>query len=101
MSDPTFEPQTRVRRNGDVLNTDLDDETVMMDIDQGRYYGLNDTGTRIWALLEDPIEVRDLCGRLAAEFEVAPEHCEQDVVAFLRGLLDRGLLQVLTDETPG
>ena len=50
MPDPTLEPQMRVRRIDDVLDTDIDDQTVMMDIEQGRYFGLNDTGTRIWDL---------------------------------------------------
>ena len=99
MTDPTLEPQMRVRRIDDVLETDINDATVMMDIDQGRYFGLNDTGTRIWALLAQPIVIRDLCGQLAADFDVPPEQCEQEVLDFLGSLLTRGLLQVLTDES--
>jgi hypothetical protein len=99
MPDPTLTPQMRVRRIDDVLETDIDDETVMMDIDQGRYFGLNDTGTRIWALLAQPILVCDLCDQLAAEFNVPPEQCEQEVLDFLGGLSTRGLLQVVADET--
>ena len=100
MSDVNFESTTRVRRNEDVLDTGLDDETVMMDIDRGRYYGLNNTGTRIWPLLAEPIAVGDLVEQLAKEFAVPLEQCEEEVGGFLRGLQGRGLLQVLTDETP-
>ncbi len=98
MTDPTLEPQMRVRRIDDVLETDINDETVMMDIDQGRYFGLNDTGTRIWALLAQPIVIRDLCAQLAVEFDVPREQCEQEVFDFLGSMLTRGLLQVVTDE---
>ena len=70
MSDPNLNPQMRVRRIDDVLDTDIDNETVMMDIDQGRYFGLNKTGTRIWALLAEPIVIGDLCDQLTAEFNV-------------------------------
>jgi len=98
MTDPTLEPQMRVRRVDDVLETDINDETVMMDIDQGRYFGLNDTGTRIWALLAQPVLIRNLCDQLVAEFEVPPEQCEKEVFEFLGNLLSRGLLQVVADE---
>jgi hypothetical protein len=99
MPDLTLTPDMRVRREDKVLNTDMDDETVMMDIQQGRYFGLNETGTRIWALLAEPTAISDLCDQLVAEFDVPPEHCERVVADFLGKLLDRGLLRVLTDET--
>ena len=98
MSDLNLTPQMRVRRTDDVLGTDVDDETVMMDIDQGRYFGLNKTGTRIWALLAQPILIRDLCDQLTTEFDVPAKDCEQDVVDFLGSLLSRGLLEVVPDE---
>ncbi len=99
MPDTSFEPQTRVRRIDDMLDAEMGNETVMMDIEQGRYFGLNKTGTRIWALLAQPIVIRDLCDQLADEFNVPPERCEQEVFGFLASLSGRGLLQVVTDET--
>lgn len=99
MPDSTLEPQTRVRRVDDVLETDIDDQTVMMDIDRGRYFGLNQTGTRIWALLAEPMAIGELCDRLMEQFDVPREQCEQQVVDYLESLLDRGLLQVVTDES--
>lgn len=99
MPDPTLTPRTRVRRIEDVLDADMENETVMMDIEQGRYFGLNETGTRIWALLAKPVAVTDLCDQLTKQFDVPPEQCEQEVVEFLGGLLRRGLLQIVTDDT--
>jgi hypothetical protein len=99
MPDTTLKPQMRVRRIDNVLDADIDDETVIMDIDQGRYFGFNETGTRIWSSLVQPIVIRDLCDQLTAEFNVPQEQCEQEVFDFLASLLTRGLLQVMTDET--
>jgi hypothetical protein len=87
----------QVCRIGDMLDADIDGELVMMNIEQGRYFGLNQSGTRIWALLAQPIVINDLCNQLTAEFSVDPEKCEKEVVAFLENLLTRGLLQVVTD----
>ena len=99
MPGPTLSAQMQVRRIEDVLDTEIDDQTVMMDIEQGSYFGLNETGTRIWALLAEPILIGDLCDRLMEEFEVPREQCEQQVVGFLGHLMERGLLQVVTDVT--
>jgi PqqD family protein of HPr-rel-A system len=99
MSDPTLTAQSRVRRIDDVLDTEIDDQTVMMDIEQGSYFGLNKTATRIWAMLAEPMIIGELCDRLTEEFDVPREQCVQQVGAFLENLLDRGLLQVITDES--
>ena len=99
MPGPTLEARTRVRRIVDVLDAEIDDQSVMMDIEQGSYFGLNKTGTRIWALLAEPMVIGELCDRLTEEFEVPREQCERQLVDFLGSLLDRGLLQVVTDES--
>ena len=99
MPDSSLELGTRVRRLDDVLVTEIDNETVMMDIEQGSYFGLNLVGSRIWALLGEPIAIGDLCDQLTEEFEVSREQCEQQVVAFLQNLLERDLLQVVADES--
>jgi hypothetical protein len=86
-------------RIDDVLDTEIDEQTVMMDIEQGSYFGLNRTGSRIWSLLAEPITIGDLCDRLLEEFDVPRERCEQQVVGFLESLIDRGLVQVLNGES--
>jgi hypothetical protein len=99
MSDPTLDLQTCIRRIDDVLDAEIDDQTVMMDIDRGSYFGLNQTATRIWALLAEPTVIGDLCEQLTAEFDVPREQCENRVIDFLGDLLSRGLIQVVTDES--
>jgi len=99
MSNSTLDLHMRVRRIDDVLDTEIDERTVMMDIEKGSYLGLNLTGSRIWSLLAEAIAISELCDRLTAEFDVSREQCEQQVMDFLGSLLDRGLLQVVTDET--
>jgi len=99
MPNTTLELQTRVRRIDNVLDTEIDDQTVMMDIEQGSYFGLNQTATQIWTLLAEPMVIGDLCDRLTEEFDVPREQCEQQVVAFLANLRDRGLVQIVTDES--
>ena len=85
---------TIILRSNELLSSDLDNETVMMDIERGDYYGLDSVGARIWALAEAPVSFSDICEKLQAEYEVSPEQCESDVTRFLGDLLERGIVRV-------
>lgn len=75
------------------LSAEVDGEVVLMSIDQGNYYGLNDIGSDIWRRLEQPVRVADLVAGLAADYAGDPAVIEHDVVELLAKLLDNGLAE--------
>ena len=88
-----------VARGESLMSSDLDGETVMMSIESGKYYGLDDIGSRIWALVEQPLSVGNLCDTLMTEFEVDRETCQQHVLEFLEELRDESIVTIV-EETP-
>jgi hypothetical protein len=86
---------TRVARRADILANPLLDQTVMLDIQRGRYFGLDDIASAIWAMLEAPLLVDELCTRLVAVYEVDEATCRRDVIAHLERLRAEGLLAEL------
>jgi hypothetical protein len=86
--------RSRLSRDKDVLAHAIDDETVMMSLERDNYYSLDATGSRIWALLENPLTLNELCAALMQEYEVDASACRRDVEAFLRKLAEQGLLKV-------
>ena len=52
---------TRVTIPETVLFRDLDGEAVLLDTVSGRYFGLNEVGTRMWALLQFHGEIEAVC----------------------------------------
>lgn len=80
------------QRNADICAVAHDDSTLLLNIDTGKYHGLNAVSTRIWELLEHPISQDALVASLLQEFDVTPEACRRDVSTFLDGLRQRGLL---------
>ena len=82
------------RRDGPLSNSLSETETVMLDIERGKYFGLRDVGKVIWEMLERPISVDSLCRRLLEEFEVDGATCQRDVRAFLEQLHEHGLVRV-------
>ena len=94
-----IEPATVVRRAETAVSAPIGDETAMMSLEKSMYYGLDDIGSRIWALIEQPRSVGDLCDTLMAEFEVDRETCQQHVLEFLEELKDEGIVTVLKKAT--
>jgi hypothetical protein len=96
----TLPPQTVVRRRDELLANDLSDtETVMLDIERGSYFGVQEVGKAIWDQLESPTTIEDICTRLMAEFEVDADTCREQVEAFLVDLLEHRLIEVQGDAT--
>jgi hypothetical protein len=78
-----------------MLANDLSDtETVMLDIERGTYFGVQEVGKAIWDHLEHPTTVDDLCSHLMDEFEVDRDTCLEQVQAFLGDLLEHRLIEV-------
>lgn len=76
-----------VSRRKDIDATDLNGETVMMDLEKGRYFSLNGVGSRIWDIIEEPIEINKIVDSLLEEYDVSRNECQENVLEFL-GKLD-------------
>jgi hypothetical protein len=85
-------PETGLRRTEDWLSTVSNGAVIMMHGANGRFVALNETGSRIWALLETPATVQDIGVRLAEEFEISPEQAVTDMTPLVKMLLDNGAL---------
>jgi hypothetical protein len=91
-------PGSLVRRRDHPLTNDLSDtETVMLDIERGRYFGLRDVGKAIWEALASQTTVDEICDQLMGQFEVELDTCRREVSDFLQQLHDQGLIEVHDD----
>ena len=79
---------------GEVLVRQLGEETVILDLASGTYFGLDGTGTRIWQLLEQGTTLREVCEAMLADYDVAPQDIERDVLELARELSARGLIRI-------
>ena len=86
--------ETVISQIEEVVAGDIDGETVMMSVENGKYYGLDDIGSRIWELIKKPIKVSDLIDTLIERFDVDRKTCEKDVLKFLNELNEDKILVV-------
>jgi Coenzyme PQQ synthesis protein D (PqqD) len=76
------------------VSSDLGGEVAILDIKGGTYYGLDAVGSRIWSLIQEPREVKEIRDILVSEYEVEQDRCEHDLIALLQGLADEALIEV-------
>ncbi len=74
-------------------STNLDGETVILNLSRGTYFGLNEVGTIVWQALQQPATISDLRDAVVREFEVAAEVAEADVRSLLAEMIDAGLVR--------
>lgn len=75
------------------LCCDLNGETVILSLENGKYYGINSVGSRIWQLLENFTTLRQIEAIILSEYAVSGEVCRQEVKAFLELMLAEGLVE--------
>jgi Coenzyme PQQ synthesis protein D (PqqD) len=67
-------------------------ETVVLNLESGRYHGLNPTAGRMLEVLERSPTAGEAANYLAEEFGREPAEIEGDLCDLCRGLLERGLV---------
>jgi hypothetical protein len=83
----------KVRVPQSIVYRSLATETVLLDIESGRYYGLNLSAGRMLETLDRVADVRQAAALLADEFDQPVVTLERDIAGFCADLLRKGLLQ--------
>lgn len=84
---------TLLRRGTAHVETRVGAQTMMMSIEQGKYYAIEASAQRIWDLIETPRTFADLVDALVAEYDVPRAQCAEDTRAFITRLCDNGLIE--------
>jgi hypothetical protein len=85
---------TIISRSPSVVTAEIDGEVVMMSIEQGQYFGLDDIGSDIWKRLDPPCAFADLIERLAADYDADRDSIAADVRALLETMAERDVVRL-------
>lgn len=84
-----------------VLGKKLDGEWVLLNLEDGRYYGLNETGSLIWdELNQNKPDFEGVLDRLEASYAADRRTLEADLEKFLDDLSEEGLVQIDGKRSP-
>jgi Coenzyme PQQ synthesis protein D (PqqD) len=77
-----------------VLVRILDRESVLLNLETEQYFGLDETGTRMWQIATASPDIDAAFQGLLGEYDVEPELLRSNLLELLNRLVESGLLQV-------
>lgn len=92
------EGRRQVRIAPGVLSREIHGEAVLLHLDSGEYFGLDEMATRMWQLLSEFGDVSRVESAICEEYDVAPESASRDVNAFVGQLLEKRLVELAGPE---
>jgi hypothetical protein len=85
---------TIISRSPSVLTAEVDGEVVMMSIEQGQYFGLDDIGSDIWKRIEPPCSFAALIDGLAVDYEADRATILTDVHSLLLRMAEQDVVRL-------
>jgi hypothetical protein len=74
----------------------IGDETILLNLETGTYYGLDNVGSRFLELLEQNGEIAFAHLTMLKEFDVTPEILEADILRLSEEMRSKGLLEAVS-----
>lgn len=84
--------ETRLQRSEGVLFQDESDTLVLLNVNDGMYFTLNEVGARVWKLCDGTQTVATIISVVCQEYDASAAAVEGDVLELLQGLVDEKLL---------
>jgi len=84
--------ETRLSVPPQVMSRLVDDETVLLDLASGMYFGLDGVGKRIWESVSEGGSLGETAVIISSKYEIGEERALADVIEFTSDLVERGLL---------
>jgi hypothetical protein len=86
--------QSKIIFPEDVLFHEVGGEAVILNLESGKYFGLDEVGTRMWVLLSEHGAIEPVVSALLEEYEVEEEQLRADLSKLIDDLASHGLLQL-------
>jgi hypothetical protein len=91
-------PASTINIPPEVLYQELSGESVLLNLSSGKYYGLDEVGTRIWTVLTEHRNINDALNILLDEYDVDQERLSKDMILLIEDLVKNGLIQIDSQE---
>ncbi len=91
-----IDKESKVRRGDQVVARELTpgEGGVLLHLESAQYFGLNQIGLLIWNALEEEKTAGELVDHVRSQVEDPPAQLESDVLSFLAGAQDRGIVDL-------
>ena len=77
-----------------VVAREVGNETVILDLVTGTYFGLNAVGARIWQSIGEGKTLAEICDAVIQEYNVVREDFERDLDGLIKELIAKELVRI-------
>lgn len=85
---------TQVVAIRDQISCDLEGEAVILHLQEGVYYGLNEVASKVWKLVQEPRSIMEIRDALLADYDVEADDCTRDLLELLKRFRDWKLVEL-------
>jgi hypothetical protein len=78
--------------NPEVVGRIVDNEAVLVLPGKGEVKVLNEVGSLIWSLVDGRRSIKEIAAQINAEYKVSQPEAENDALAFIQQLMDKGIV---------
>jgi division protein CdvB (Snf7/Vps24/ESCRT-III family) len=83
-----------IKLSPNVLFQEVRGETVLLNLDNEKYFGLDETATFFFKLLQDDGDLKKAFNTMLDEFEVDAEQLKTDLDNLVEKMLEAGLIEI-------
>lgn len=83
----------KYKKSQNHIASKIQDEVVMVDIDLGKYFTLNDVGSAIWEILNAESSLEEIVDQLMTQYDIDRETCHAETAHFLKELIKNKLVE--------
>ena len=83
-----------LHRSPNAAHQTVGEEAILIDLNSGTYYSLNDTGTMFWELIDGQRTIADCAAHIAGEYDVEAEVVAGDLLELAAEFKAEGLVFV-------
>lgn len=87
---------TKVAIPDNILTQNVRGESVLLNLNNECYFGLDKVGTRMWATLSQSESIEAACEALLDKYDVESDVLRTDLINFVEKMVNHGLLAVDT-----
>ena len=82
----------RLKRTQGVLKQEMSGSTILFNMEDGRYFAVNDVGVRVWDLCDGTMSVSEVLAAVADEYDAPADVITEDVLSLLDELWNERLV---------
>ena len=97
----TMSMRTRLHRRQHILKQEAAGTVVLLDLEDGRYFALDEVGGRVWDLCDGSRTVSEIAAMIGEEYDAPADAIERDLAELMSDLANEELVDENAKEMDG